>query len=185
MTTATVAVVGLKSWSHELRGRTEFEAARNLMRATYRFRDEIQNSRAPFIAAGEFPSEYPGPQNATSDQEARAWSYVYKNRWELVREALQELETYVLEGEALWGGEIRIKADELRQCARELQVAMEAIIDDKAQRGENFRTDRDFGKTMRSTAHASRGDDSNAFNKRMMAAVNAIEDIIRPHLHRG
>lgn len=185
VTTATVAVIGLKNWSRELRGKTEFEAARNLMRATYLVRDELQYSRAPFVAAGEFPSDYPGLQAATAEQEAQAWSYIYRNRWEPVREALQEFETHVLEAEALWGGDIRTKTDELRQCARELQVAMDAVIDDKAQRGENFKADKDFEKEMRSTAHASRGDENNALNKKIKAAVNAIEDKVRPHLRRS
>ncbi len=179
-TTAIVAVVGLKNWSRELRGKTEFEVARNLMKATYRVRDKLQYSRAPFVAAGEFPSDYPCPQAATAEQKAQALNYVYRNRWEPVREALQELETHVLEAEALWGGDIRAKTDELRQYARELQVAMESIVDDKAQRGEDFKTDKDFGKKMKSTAHASRGDETNELNMKIKQAVNAIEDQVRP-----
>lgn len=185
VTTAIVAVMGLKSWSRELRGKTEFEAARNLMRSTYRVRDELQYTRSPFVGAGEFPSDYPGPQTATAEQEAQAWNYIYKNRWAPVREALQEFETHVLEAEALWGSDIRTKADELRQCARELQVAMDAVVDDKAQRGENFKTDKEFGKEMRRTAHASRDDENNALNKKIKAGVNAIEDTVRPHLRRS
>ena len=185
VTTATVAVVGLKNWSRELRGKTEFQAAQNLMKTTYRVRDEFQYSRSPYIDVGEFPSDYPGTQTANADQEAQAWSYIYSHRWAPVREALQEFETHVLEAEALWGSDIRIKADELRQCARELQVAMEAVVEDKVHRGENFKTDREFGKAMRGTAHASRGDDSNPLNKKIKAAVNAIEDTVRPHLRRG
>ncbi|WP_139195506.1 hypothetical protein [Halomonas daqiaonensis] len=80
VTTATVAVVGLKNWSRELRGKTEFEAARNLMKTTYRVRDELLYSRSPFVGAGEFPSDYPGPQTAKADQEAQAWNYIYMHR---------------------------------------------------------------------------------------------------------
>ena len=184
VTTAIVAVVGLKSWSRELRGKTEFEAARNLIRATYRVGDALQNSRAPLISAGEFPPDYPGSEAATVEQEVQAWSHVYKNRWGPVREALQEFETYVLEAQALWGSSIRKKTDELRQCVRELQVAVEAIINDKVQRGENFNTDKDFGKATRSIAHASRSDENNGLNQKIRAAVEAIEDEVRPHLRR-
>ncbi|WP_139195554.1 hypothetical protein [Halomonas daqiaonensis] len=91
----------------------------------------------------------------------------------------------MLEAEALWGSDIRTKADELRQCSRELQVAMEAVVEDKVHRGENFKTDREFGKAMRGTAHASRGDENNPLNRKIKAAVNAIEDTVRPHLRRG
>lgn len=184
VTTATVAVIGLKNWSRELRGKTEFEVARNLMRATYCLRDELQYSRSPFVSAGEFPSDYPGPGSASAEQEASAWARVYGNRWTPVREALQEHETHALEAEAIWGSGIRAKTDDLRQCARELQVATEAIVDDKAQRGENFATDKEFGKSMRATAHSSRGDESNGLNRKIASAVGAIEDVVRPHLRR-
>lgn len=62
---------------------------------------------------------------------------------------------------------------------------MEAVIDDKAQRGENFRTDKNFGKEMRSTTHASRGDENNVLNRNIKVAINAIEDLVRPHLRRS
>lgn len=186
VTTATVAIIGLKNWSRELRGKTEFEAARNLMKVTYRVRDELQYCRSPFVSSGEFPSDYPGTMgNVSAEQEAQAWSHIYWNRWGPVREALQEFETHVLEAEALWGNDIRQKTDQLRQCARELQVAMEAVIEDKAQRGENFKADRDFGKQMRSTVSASRGDDDNDLNQKIKTAIDDIEQQVRPHLRRS
>lgn len=184
--TATVAIVGLKNWSRELRGKTEFEAARNLIKMTYRVRDELQYSRAPFVSVGEFPSDYPGTgQNVSAQEEAQAWSHVYGRRWEPVRQALEEFETHALEAEALWGSDIRKKTDELRQCARELQVAMEAVIEDKAQRGANFEADREFGKEMRSTVAASRGDETNPLNQKIKAAIDGIEKEVRPHLRRS
>ena len=81
-TTARVAVLGLKNWSRELKGKTEFKVSRNLIRATYKLRDEIQNCRSPFISDYEFPKEYKGSLGETSAEvEAQAWLFVYKNRW--------------------------------------------------------------------------------------------------------
>lgn len=183
--TGTAAIVGLKSWSRELRGKTEFEAARNLIKTTYKVRDEIRYCRSPLISAGEFPPDYPGPgQGVSARQEAQAWNHVYGRRWEPVRQALQDLETHALEAEALWGGEIRQKVDQLRQCASELQVAIEAVIEDKAQGGETFKADRNFGKSMRGIVAASHSDATNPLSKKIQATIDGIENEVRPHLRR-
>ena len=50
-TTAVVAVIGLKNWSRELKGKAEFEIARNMIRATYKLRNELQICRSPFYSA--------------------------------------------------------------------------------------------------------------------------------------
>ena len=74
--TASVAVIGLKSWSRELRGRADFEVARGLIRATYKLRDELRASRAPFIRAHEFPEGYYNPAGtSTPEKEAQAWAH--------------------------------------------------------------------------------------------------------------
>lgn len=123
-TTAIVAVIGLKNWSRELKGRAEFEAARNLIRATYKLRDEIARCRSPFMGGYEFPKEYVHGAQHSPEEEARGWAYVYRNRWEPVLSALQDFETNALEAEALWGVQIRIGTDELRQCVIELRTSV-------------------------------------------------------------
>ncbi|MEQ1486150.1 hypothetical protein [Methyloglobulus sp.] len=185
-TTAIVAVLGLKNWSRELKGKTEFEVARNLIRTTYKLRDEIQNCRSPFISAYEFPKEYKGGSRETSSEdEAQAWSYVYKNRWASVYNAILEFDSHTLEAEALWDKEVRNRTDSLRQCVQELYAAIEALVSDKANRGEDFKSDREYGKQIRSTVSASPGDKNNEFSKKMLIAVSAIEEQIRPHLRRS
>lgn len=182
-TTAIVAVLGLRSWSRELRGRTQFEVARQLIRATYRVRDELRYCRTPFIQGAEFPKDYPAvDKGVKSEQESKAWAHIYQNRWEPVRDALRELDAQLLEAEALWGSDIRKAGDVLRQCARDLQVAMEAIIEDKAVGGENFKSDRDFANKMRSTAHASVTSQDNELTNTIQDAVSTIENFVRPYL---
>jgi hypothetical protein len=184
-TTATVAVKGLNSWHRELRGKAEFQTAISLIKSTYRLRDEIWASRSHFISGAEFPKGYGSPGHKTAQQESEAWAHVFNNRWRPVRDALLDFESYLLEAEAFWGSNIRGKADELRQCARNLRVAMEAIIDDKAQGGENFRTDKEFCKTMRKIVFASRDEKDNPLTVKINNAIMGIEDISRPHLKRN
>lgn len=56
--TAWVAVLGLRKWREELRGKTDFEVARALARATYKVRDDLAACRMPLIRSSEFPADY-------------------------------------------------------------------------------------------------------------------------------
>lgn len=183
--TGTVAVIGLSNWNRELRGKAAFEVARALARATYKLRDELRSCRAPFLSAGEFPEGYGGHLGQTSyREEADALAHVYGNRWKHVYEALESFDTNTLEAEAMWGATIREKTDSLRQCVRELRVAIDAVIENTAQRGENFKADRKFEKEMRSKVSTSSGAE-NPLTQRIESAIAGVESVIRPHLKRA
>jgi hypothetical protein len=183
--TATVAVVGLSNWNRELRGKAAFEVARALARATYKLRDEIRYCRSPFLAASEFPEGYAGHLGQTSNrEEANALAYVYGNRWKSVYEALESFDTSTLEAEAMWGAVIREKTDALRQCVRELRVAIDAVIENTVVQDENFKTDREFERGMRGKVSTASGAD-NPLTQKIESAITEVESIIRPHLKRA
>jgi hypothetical protein len=183
VTTALVAVSGLKKWRQELEGKSQFDAARGLVKSTYKLRDQLQICRSPFYGAHEFPTDYKGGLGANStEEETRAWVHVYKNRWDSVWNAIQEFDSQTLEAEALWGASIRAKTDALRQCVREVNAAIDAVIGDKAVGGENFKADKAFAKAMRSIVAASRDDEKNEMNQKLSKAISSIEDEVRPHL---
>ena len=185
-TTAIVAALGLRKWRQELEGKAHFEAARNLIRATYRFRDALYDSRTPFYSAHEFPPGYTGILGKhTSEEEVKAWIHIYKNRWAPVMTALQEFDSHTLEAEALWGPTIRTKTNALRQCARELNGAIDADIRNKADGGQHFEKDKKFGELMRSLLAAPREDEKNPLNQQIGRAISGIEEEVRPHLRRS
>jgi len=186
-TTATVAVLGLRKWRQELEGKAHFEAARNLIRSTYRLRDAIRTCRNPSYSGHEFPEGYKGSLGAhiTDEEEARAWAHIYKNRWVPVWDALQEFDAHTFEAEALWGSNIRTKTDALRQCLKELNAAIDAVLRDKALGGQDFKAGRDFGKEMRSIVAASSDDEQNKLNQKIRQALDEIEQELRPHLRRS
>ncbi|WP_131825658.1 hypothetical protein [Salinivibrio kushneri] len=185
VTTATVAILGLKSWSKELKGKAEFEVGRALILSTYKLRDELKYARSPWMSGYEFPEDYQlNFINRTPEIEANAYAHVYRNRWRPVAKAVQEFEAQALEGEALWGKSIRDKTNEMKQCARNLQVSIGLFIDDKADGGESFRNDPAFGKSIKSDIWATH-DDENQLTIKISNAVQALEDEIRPHLKRS
>ncbi len=185
ITTAVVALVGLSKWRQELHEKTGFDAARALTRATYKLRDELQICRSPLISAVEFPENYNRLENRSNEEEMRAWAHVYKNRWAPLWSARQDFDSHTLEAEVLWGPGIRTKTDALRKCVQELYGAIDAVINDKAVGGENFESDKDFGKSMRAIVAAAPDDDTNELNLKIADAINGIEKEVRPHLRRS
>jgi hypothetical protein len=179
--TAHVAINGLQSWNRELKGKADFEVARNLIRSVYKLRDELRYCRAPWYPSNEFPEDYDA-MNKTSESESKAYAFLYSNRWKLVATALLEYESQALEAQALWGADFKSKTDELRQCARSLQVALEADISNKANEGEDFKCDPKFAKDIKLKIWVS-GDD-NPLTQKIDNAILSIEKEVRPHFKR-
>lgn len=184
LTTAYVAYTGIEKWKAELTGKANFEVARALIRSIYKLRDEIGYCRSPITFAYEFPEgAQRGLANLSPEEKGQAWAHVYGNRWEPVGSALQEFDSEALEAEALWGTEIKDKAQVLRRLARELQVSMEAVIQNEYSNNEDFK-DREFGKKMRANVSAS-GSEDNELSVKIHDAIEELEKVIRPYLARS
>jgi hypothetical protein len=183
-TTAYVAYTGIEKWKTELRGKANFDVARTLIKSVYKLRDEIAYCRSPFISAGEFPEGYAGNLGKrASEEEGQAYAHVYAKRWQPVSAALQEFDAAILEAEALWGSAIKERALLMRQAVRELQVSIEAVIDDRYSGGENFK-DQEFAKNMRANIWAVKSQE-NKLSIKIASAIDGLENEIRPHLARS
>ncbi|RME58589.1 hypothetical protein D6779_06190 [Candidatus Parcubacteria bacterium] len=180
-TTAVVAILGLNKWSKELRGKANFEVAKELLKATYHLRDAIDRCRSPWIDGSEFPEGYKIGNNDPKT-EGQAYVHVFSKRLKPIYTALQHFDSLVLEAEALWGGAIREKANEFRHCVRILEVDIETMIEDKFRGGELFK-DRNFARQIRSSVFNTKSKD-NELTKKIEASIQALEDEIRPHLSR-
>lgn len=185
ITTASVAVYGVRNWSRELMGKAEFETARNLMRATYRLRDELAACRSPFVRGHEYPYGYLTKMGEpTPEEHERAWTQVLHKRWEPVLCAIPDFDTFTLEAEALWGGEFRIKTDKLRECMAELHSSMETLIVDYRSGGEVFKTDVEMGIRTRATVFST-GPGENELSNKIADSIAGIEAEVLPHLKRN
>lgn len=181
--TARVARDGLGSWNRELKGKADFEVARSLIRSVYRLRDKLRSCRSIIYILDEFPEGY-DTGNETSEQKAKAHSFICSNRWKLVAEELQCFESQALEGEALWGSNFKLKANELRLCAIDLRVALEADVSNVNNSGEDFKCDPDFGRLIKSKIWLT-VDESDPLTLKINNAISDIEKEIRPHFKRS
>lgn len=182
--TGSVAVVGLGAWRKELRGRANFDVARQLARAAYIVRDQLGYCRSAFTAAQEFPTGYKSSLSTSdSKEEGDAWAHVYANRWEPLSKAVQDFDTTSLEAEALWGHDVKQQCTELRGCVRVLQVGIEMFLQDKYSGGQLFKNAQ-LAQRIESDIWDTQSDD-NELTKRINTAINGIEVFLRPHLSRS
>ncbi len=101
---AWVAVSGLSTWKRQLKGQTEYALARRLMTGVLRVRNKLRAVREH----GPFEDM----KNTLGE------------RLQAVDEAWVELETGVLEAEALWGYTAGQMLSKLRQCHGELAAGV-------------------------------------------------------------
>lgn len=185
LATAWVARKGVDAWSRELRGRAQFEAAKSLFKAVLKLRDSLQAARSPFISAAEFPEAYRAAGlRPDAKTEFEGFAHVFNTRWAPVWEAYREVEAQTLEAEALWGAKVRTKVDEVKGVIRTANAAVKAYMANVSADGDHFKTNQPFGQKVNAEAFGSDADEENALNKRLRAAVKAVEDELQPHLRR-
>ena len=174
---AVTAWRGVSSWKKELKGKAEYETARCLLRSTHKLRDELKDGRIPAI----FPSEYPEGQieNSSIYEDTRNFLYVYQNRWKPIHKAIKELRTQRSEAGVLWGCDIRLKVDELVDCAWSYRVAFDQIakLQGEWEPGDAYKLE--LERDLRDEKP-----DENPLSKRIDATVKEIEDFVKPYLSR-
>lgn len=185
ITTAIVAWRGLASWQKELKGKADFEVARNFIRATFKLREEIQHCRSPFLSSGEFPENYHELKDKTAEDRGQGLLYVYKNRRKGLKECFLEFDALTIEAEALWGEEAKSVARNLEKCVSELSVSIDMHIRNEFDGGEIYRNDPDFGKEIRHIVSDIKQDE-NPFTLKLNEAIKSIENYVRPYMvHHG
>ncbi|MNF70528.1 hypothetical protein D3C84_524390 [compost metagenome] len=180
ITGAITAAIGVNTWRSELKGRAEFDAARNLMRSIYKSRQCIASIRSPFIFANEFPDEYKTTSSSrTPEQEANGYAHVFKKRWEPLSPAIEEIELNMIEAEILLGKDVAQATKEFMQHVRRLQVSIETFIEEKASHIEP--TDKSFSITLRRDIFDSKSKD-NELSQSFESSVSSLERLMVKHL---
>lgn len=171
-----VAVLGLKTWRKQIKGKTEYEAARKLYKAVLQLRDGISFVRNPFIPVSEmvkaeeqYKKENP---NATSDSN----NAVYQARWNKIVEAMSAVELELLEAEVLWGKEIKEVIKPVLDCVKKLNITLFKFLNPqfKISNHENLRT------IMYEINNPSEKDE---FTVEVVKAVEKVADYLKPKIN--
>ncbi len=176
---ACVAVRGINSWRRETQGKAAFDAAKALLVASYRVRDEIRSSRSPMIVAGEFSPDF--PLGGGDEQNYQAYAHVYSNRWAPVKAALTAFDAAVIDAEAVLGSKIRSKTMELRACGASLFAGIEGYLSNMREGGGGPRDE--VERSFRRLIHSASENDQ--FAKKLDDAISGLETELAPHVQRA
>ena len=127
-----IAYLGLTAWRKELKGRSEYDKAKAVLKAVYKVQGAFRHVRNPAIFQFEYPEEMTnnwGHLKQEHDYEGTA--YVYENRWKILAEAFRELEEQNLDAQVEWGPEFQEIIAPLRKCKIELEIALQNHLEAK------------------------------------------------------
>lgn len=174
--TAIIAFLGLRSWKQEMKGRADYEVARQIMRSIYRITRELNASRSP-LQTLSFPRDKeinPKDANLYAEQE------LYNKLMHPISEAYIEFESSSLDAQVLWGEEFLELARNLKKCVFDFQFALEENLENIKYDGEIFLGNQKLRKeNMNIRFNTS---EKNPFTIKIDKSVKAIEAFIRPKL---
>jgi len=177
--TGCVAVYGINSWRRETTGKAKFEAAKALLVAGYKVRNEIRSARSPLIVAGEFSPDFPLGEG--SEARYRAYAHVYSNRWAPVKVALESFDSPVVDAEAVLGTNARTAAEKVRACGRSLFAGIDGYLSNMRQGGGGLRdeVEASFRRLIHSTG------EKDVFGTQLDTAIADLEAVLSPHVQRA
>lgn len=183
---AIVAVKGLQTWKKQLKWKTEYELAKRLMGATYKVRQALALVRCPVKYVGEVSQamKEANIEGELIDNQARRFrneAADYENRMQKVKEAFDDLESVLLEAEAIWGQDVRENIKPLQQCITTLAVNIYKHFEIKEGLSDDYNAEEK--KNIDSIIFDWFGNpNNNSFSNEINAALGKITNFLNPHL---
>lgn len=178
------AIKGVNQWKAEIRGRTEFEAAKNFLLSAYKLKKELTACRHPMVSSGEFPDGYE-PLKLDPQYRAEAYAHVYNNRWRYVSNSIIEFDAASLEAEVLWGKQASQLSINLRKCAARLRASIDSYVRDMAANGAHFRSNPEFRRKVEQDIFYPGLEEENELELLLSRAIDSIENFAKKHLPRS
>lgn len=100
-----IAVIGLRQWRAELRGRTELDAARSALKNILEIKYALVKCRIPLCFASEFSDREIQPGETEIESRELNQEYAYQKRISQLITAVLKFEATAIEAEVLWGEE--------------------------------------------------------------------------------
>ncbi len=127
--TTGLAIWGLSTWRHQLKGGAEYLLAKDLLKATYRMGKAFDRVRNPAIRSNEYPGELQDDaQRLQDDTRHEATKYVYDQRWKQMAEALDLYREKSLDAQVEWGRDFDQLTRPLLELAYELRNALNSML---------------------------------------------------------
>ena len=186
ITGAIVAIKGLSTWKRQLKGQSEYELSRRILVALFKYRDAINGVRHPVMWDFEIPNPPEEESKDMSREHIRFYgtSKAYQARWDKVQAERTNLYADLLEGEAIWGGELKKLFKVLFNLEHELLTSVRRYIDlinpDKEEASKE--AIRNIEKKRRDIMYDDLSEEGDEYRKDFQLGVEEIEKYLKPKL---
>ena len=184
---AFFAYLGLSAWRKELKGKSEYQLAKDVLKSVYKVREAFKHVRNPAIFQYEYPNELKHHHGHLKEENRHeGTAHVYQERWKKMDEAFSELESYHLEAQVEWGPEFQDVIKDLRSCRAELLVAIQRMLERMKDTQDREILSVDERAEERSVlSHLGTESKHDKFTPDIDAAIGKFETWLRPHIKKG
>lgn len=180
------AYLGLTTWRKELKGKSEYQLAKEVLKSVYKVREAFKQVRNPAIFQNDYPEEMLDINGSLKTEfEYSGTAHVYEKRWEIMNQAFRELEEYHLEAQVEWGAEFQNVILPLRSCKGDLLVTIQQMLDRK-KNPEHFVPTNAIEKAEERSVLYYHGYSvkKDKFSLEIDEAINQFEKWLRPKIKR-
>ena len=185
---AFVAFRGLSTWNRQLKGGVEYDLARRILKCTYRMREAIKGVRNPVMWGNEMPTPEESKAAVMTGAQLRHYgkANAYQKRLDVVAEKLSDLQTEILEAEAIWGRIIYEEFEPLFKLQRELQSSVYAYVSgSNPNEPEHMRAAfREMQRNQRDILYDLSNSTPDEYSLNISLAIENIESFLKTHLRK-
>lgn len=185
LSTAIIALIGYNKWKKELKGKSEYEKAKEVLKAVYKVKRGFSIVRNPMMFSYEYPEHIrDNPGHAEGNDRYEAIAHAYEKRWKHLNDAFQELEDLNLDAIVEWGSEFSEVIVPLRKCKGELLVCLQRHLQ-SLKNPERAVSKREEGDEERSVLYEIGSDSElDSFTPQIYESISGIEKKLRKHIEK-
>lgn len=186
-TATLIAFKGLGTWQRELKGKSEYQLAKDVLRSVYKVREAFKQVRSPMIMGYEYPEEMRSHTGHLKEEYRYEGTLrVYEERWKSMADAFKELEEKYLEALVEWGSKYQDTIIPLRKCRGELLMAIQDMVGRyKKPHEENWKKREEMAEEKSILYHLGNDSEFDKFTPEINAAIELFEQWLRPHVSRN
>jgi hypothetical protein len=168
-----------------LKGKSEYQKAKDVLKAVYRVRQGFAWVRTPWINSWEYPVEMcdeKGQLKAEFDYQGTA--HAYTNRKRQLDDAMAELKDQTLEAQVEWGEEFQNVIEPIAMCYSELFIAVWDFVESKRNDLSRRLTPQEIKDRNAKLHYLGENNENDKFTSQINAAIQGYEKKLRPHIIR-
>jgi hypothetical protein len=130
LTADVVAILGFKTWKKQLYWKTQYELAQRLAKAAYKIRDTLNETLRVFaveVGGRPLPTENINPDNVVTFM--NRMRPLYQQQLQEIQAAFTELDSVLLESEAIWGSAVKDGLKPLQDFAFRVSSKIRSNLD--------------------------------------------------------